>query len=68
MPTSTARNTRSARGGGEHQAGRLGGITPTVAMRNAAQDLGMHFCIEDCWGGDVTAAAGLRRPAPIPST
>ena len=37
--------------------GRLGGITPTVAMRNAAQDLGMHFCIEDCWGGDVTAAA-----------
>lgn len=37
--------------------GRLGGITPAVAMRNAAQDLGIHFCIEDCWGGDVTAAA-----------
>lgn len=37
--------------------GRLGGITPAVSMRNAAQDLGMHFCIEDCWGGDVTAAA-----------
>ena len=37
--------------------GRLGGITPAVAMRNTAQDLGMHFCIEDVWGGDVTAAA-----------
>lgn len=37
--------------------GRLGGITPTVAMRNAAQELGMHFAIEDSWGGDVTSAA-----------
>ncbi|MBT0782317.1 mandelate racemase/muconate lactonizing enzyme family protein [Paracoccus sp. pheM1] len=37
--------------------GRLGGITPTVALRNAAQDLGMHFAIEDVWGGDVTSAA-----------
>lgn len=37
--------------------GRLGGITPTVSMRNAAQDLGMHFAIEDSWGGDVTSAA-----------
>lgn len=37
--------------------GRLGGITPAVAMRNTAQELGMHFCIEDVWGGDVTAAA-----------
>lgn len=37
--------------------GRLGGITPAVAMRNTAQELALHFCIEDCWGGDVTAAA-----------
>ncbi|MBK5567063.1 mandelate racemase/muconate lactonizing enzyme family protein [Ensifer sp. SSB1] len=37
--------------------GRLGGITHAVNMRNAAQNLGMHFCIEDVWGGDVTAAA-----------
>jgi L-alanine-DL-glutamate epimerase-like enolase superfamily enzyme len=37
--------------------GRLGGITPVVALRNAAQDLGMHFAIEDVWGGDVTSAA-----------
>ncbi len=37
--------------------GRVGGITPAVVMRNAAQGLGMHFCIEDIWGGDVSAAA-----------
>ena len=37
--------------------GRLGGITHAVNMRNAAQNLGMHFCIEDVWGGNVTAAA-----------
>jgi L-alanine-DL-glutamate epimerase-like enolase superfamily enzyme len=37
--------------------GRVGGITPAVNIRNAAQGLGMHFCIEDIWGGDVTAAA-----------
>lgn len=37
--------------------GRLGGITQAVMMRNSAQELGMHFCIEDVWGGDVTAAA-----------
>ena len=37
--------------------GRLGGITPAVALRNAAQDLGMFLCIEDVWGGDVTTAA-----------
>lgn len=37
--------------------GRVGGITQAVNMRNAAQNLGMHFCIEDVWGGDITAAA-----------
>ena len=37
--------------------GRVGGISQAVTMRNTAQDLGMHFCIEDVWGGDVTAAA-----------
>lgn len=37
--------------------GRLGGITPAVAIRSTAQELGMHFCIEDVWGGDVSAAA-----------
>jgi len=37
--------------------GRVGGITPAVTMRNAAQALGMHFCIEDMWGGDIITAA-----------
>lgn len=37
--------------------GRVGGITPAVTMRNAAQELGLAFCIEDVWGGDVTTAA-----------
>jgi len=37
--------------------GRVGGITRAVNIRNAAQALGMHFCIEDIWGGDLTAAA-----------
>lgn len=37
--------------------GRVGGISQAVTMRNAAQNLGMHFCIEDIWGGDLSAAA-----------
>lgn len=37
--------------------GRVGGISAAVTMRNAAQDLGMTFCIEDMWGGDVVSAA-----------
>lgn len=37
--------------------GRVGGIGAAVTMRNAAQDLGMTFCIEDTWGGDVVSAA-----------
>ncbi|WP_163271822.1 mandelate racemase/muconate lactonizing enzyme family protein [Chelativorans alearense] len=37
--------------------GRVGGISAAVAMRNQAQDLGMTFCIEDMWGGDVISAA-----------
>lgn len=37
--------------------GRVGGITAAVAMRAQVQDLGMTFCIEDMWGGDVISAA-----------
>jgi L-alanine-DL-glutamate epimerase-like enolase superfamily enzyme len=37
--------------------GRVGGITAALTIRNAAQDLGMTFCIEDIWGGDVATAA-----------
>lgn len=37
--------------------GRVGGITPLVRMRNLAQEMGMTYCIEDMWGGDVTTAA-----------
>jgi len=37
--------------------GRVGGITTAVALRNQAQAMGMTFCIEDMWGGDVTSAA-----------
>lgn len=36
---------------------RLGGITPTVRLRDLAHDLGMRVSIEDCWGGDVVTAA-----------
>jgi L-alanine-DL-glutamate epimerase-like enolase superfamily enzyme len=39
------------------KVGRVGGITQAANFRNAAQNLGMHFCIEDIWGGDVTTAA-----------
>lgn len=37
--------------------GRVGGITAATTMRNAAQNLGLSFCIEDIWGGDITTAA-----------
>jgi len=37
--------------------GRVGGISAAVAMRNLAQSVGMTFCIEDMWGGDVVSAA-----------
>jgi len=37
--------------------GRVGGITAAVAMRNQAQSIGMTFCIEDMWGGDIVSAA-----------
>lgn len=37
--------------------GRVGGITAALTIRNAAQELGMTFCIEDMWGGDVISAA-----------
>jgi len=37
--------------------GRVGGIAATVAMRNLAQSVGMTFCIEDMWGGDIVSAA-----------
>lgn len=37
--------------------GRLGGISAAVFMRNLAQDLGVTFCMECMWGGDVISAA-----------
>lgn len=37
--------------------GRLGGISSTVTIRNTSQNLGLTFCIEDMWGGDVASAA-----------
>jgi L-alanine-DL-glutamate epimerase-like enolase superfamily enzyme len=37
--------------------GRLGGITGGVRMRNQAQELGMSFCLECTWGGDIISAA-----------
>lgn len=37
--------------------GRVGGISAAVRMRDQAQDLGIDFCIEDMWGGDVISAA-----------
>ncbi len=37
--------------------GRVGGISAAVTMRNIAQDLGVTFCVEDMWGGDVISAA-----------
>jgi len=37
--------------------GRVGGIAATIAMRNLAQSVGMTFCIEDMWGGDIVSAA-----------
>lgn len=37
--------------------GRVGGISAAVKMRDAAQQLGLSFCIEDMWGGDVVSAA-----------
>jgi len=39
------------------KVGRVGGIAAAVAMRNLAQSVGMTFCIEDMWGGDVISAA-----------
>ena len=37
--------------------GRLGGISAAVQMRDLAQNLGITFCLEDMWGGDVISAA-----------
>jgi len=37
--------------------GRVGGIAAAMAMRNLAQSIGITFCIEDMWGGDVVSAA-----------
>jgi L-alanine-DL-glutamate epimerase-like enolase superfamily enzyme len=37
--------------------GRVGGITAAARMRNQAHELGMTYCIEDMWGGDVITAA-----------
>lgn len=37
--------------------GKVGGISAAVRMRDQAQDVGIDFCIEDMWGGDVISAA-----------
>lgn len=37
--------------------GRVGGISAAVTMRNVAQEIGMTFCLECMWGGDVISAA-----------
>ena len=37
--------------------GRVGGLTKARLMRDLGQELGLRFCIEDSWGGDVTTAA-----------
>lgn len=46
--------------------GRVGGIGAAVAMRNAAHALGMTYCIEDMWGGDVVSAAIAHMAASSP--
>jgi L-alanine-DL-glutamate epimerase-like enolase superfamily enzyme len=37
--------------------GRVGGLTKARLLRDLGQELGIRFCIEDSWGGDVTTAA-----------
>ncbi len=37
--------------------GRVGGLTKARLMRDLGQELGIRFCIEDSWGGDITTAA-----------
>jgi len=36
---------------------RLGGLTKTARLRDAAQDLNLSMCLEDTWGGDIISAA-----------
>lgn len=38
------------------KAGRLGGFTGARVVRDAAQDLGMTFTVDDTWGGALTTA------------
>src|SRR6478609_441378 len=37
--------------------GRVGGLTKARLIRDLGSELGLRFCIEDSWGGDVTTAA-----------
>src|SRR3954462_4023893 len=37
--------------------GRVGGLTKARLIRDLGCELGLRFCIEDSWGGDVTTAA-----------
>src|SRR3954453_507822 len=37
--------------------GRVGGLTKARLLRDLGSELGLRFCIEDSWGGDVTTAA-----------
>ena len=36
---------------------RVGGLTRTVLLRDAMQELGLRVSLEDMWGGDVVSAA-----------
>lgn len=46
--------------------GRVGGLTAAVRMQTLAHDLGMTYCIEDMWGGDVITAAVAHVAASSP--
>src|SRR3954470_17756590 len=37
--------------------GRVGGLSKARLLRDLGSELGLRFCIEDSWGGDVTTAA-----------
>ena len=37
--------------------GRVGGLSKARLIRDLGVELGLRFCIEDSWGGDVTSAA-----------
>ncbi|MCR9073187.1 MAG: mandelate racemase/muconate lactonizing enzyme family protein [Alphaproteobacteria bacterium] len=58
--------TEAGAGAVNIKLGRVGGIGAAVAMRNTAHALGMTYCIEDMWGGDVVSAAVAQVAASSP--